>query len=363
MIKGEPIQQRDQVFRPEVNYRKLTALNCSMIKLFDTDPVKFFEQYKLGKVSKEKSGLALQIGDIVDFYLLDCRGDDDEFNTRFDEKFALAEHKSGGGQVYELAKILFEETVLDMDPETNEVKTSFDIRFSRAYENVQRLGYYKNKSEDKVLEDFNEKGYDHYQTLVDNIGKKVVEIYTLEKAKKVAELLKNDEFTKDVFCDCNEDLEYVPKFPIEWMYKEMKCKSELDILVIDHAKKTIYPKDLKTTYDNESFEIGYLKHKYYLQAAFYHLATQYWAKENNLEEYTVMPMEFIVGDTSSNNRRPVRFQLSETDLKAGLEGWGDIRGIHDLLSDITWAEKNDVWNTSRDVYENKGRMKLNIKYN
>src|SRR5688500_10561785 len=109
MIKGSVIKQRDLIRVPDVNYRKLTALNCSMIKLFDSDPVKFFEQFKLGKKpDTEKTSAALIIGDIVDFFLLDCRGDEDEFNNRFEDKFALFTGSKGTGQVFVLADTLYD---------------------------------------------------------------------------------------------------------------------------------------------------------------------------------------------------------------------------------------------------------------
>src|SRR5687768_1536010 len=103
MIKGVAIQQRDMVNVPNVNYRKLEALNSSMIRLFDENPIKFYEQFKLGKARKESKETSLIIGDLVDFYLLECKANEDEFNNRFDEKFALFEGKKGSGQVFLLA--------------------------------------------------------------------------------------------------------------------------------------------------------------------------------------------------------------------------------------------------------------------
>ena len=87
MIKGKKIQPKVIIDKPNVNYRKLDALNQSMIKLFDSDPVKFYEEFKLGRKRRDKKNVSLIIGDLVDFYLLSCRGDELEFNNRLDEKF------------------------------------------------------------------------------------------------------------------------------------------------------------------------------------------------------------------------------------------------------------------------------------
>lgn len=371
MVQGDLIVQRDMIQKPEVNYRKLDALNCSMIKMFDENPVKFFEIFKLGRAKKDDKTTSLLIGDIVDFYLLDCKGSEDEFNNRFDEKFALAEDKIGTSQVFTLANILFEISMESLNPETKEITTSFATRFTEAAAKAQAKGLYKGKKEDKILEDFNEKGYSYFQSLLDNIGKSVIDVSLLDKSKRVAEILMKDPYTSDVFLDNDDDIEYFPKFPIEWIYttksgKQIKCKSEVDILRLDHHNKVIYVKDLKTTYDNEGFEFNYIKMSYYLQAAFYHLAVKYWAVQEGMGDYKIEPMEFIVGDTSANNRRPIRYQITDRDLNYGINGFWfrDIyyRGIDDLIEEISWAEDTNNWNVSKVVFDNNGKMNLNIQY-
>lgn len=369
MIQGKTIKPHGEIMRKEVNYRTLEGLNCSMIKLFDTDPVKFFEQFKLGKKRKEEKTVSLIIGDLVDFYLLDCKGDWDEFNQRFDEKFALYEGNKGSGQVFLLADILFRVT-LD-NTEDGIVQKSFGTLFSEAFRRVQLEGKYKGGTEEKALLDFEAKGREYYDTLIDNVGKTVVEVSLLDKSKKVGDILKEDEFTSEIFSDENPNVEYFPKFTIEWKFrtkagKEIDCKSEVDILKINHSKKIIYAKDLKTNYDNENFEYSYLKYRYDLQAAFYFMAVKYWAIQEGMGEYSVMPMEFVVGDTSSNNRRPIRYKLSMDDITKGMSGYSlngkKYKGLIDLVEEISWAEDNNIWNCSKDVYDNKGVLKLGFRY-
>ena len=369
MILPEVVKEKDTIVRPELNYRELGALNCSMIKLYDTDPVKFFEQFKLGRRKKELKGTNLVIGDLVDFYLLDCSGNEDEWTDRFDEKFALFDGAKGSGQVFILADTLFEVTKNYLD-EDNQITETFDKRFTEAFQKVQALGKYSGKTEDKALEDFNKNGAVYFQSLLDNIGKIVVDISLLTKAVKVADLLKTDEFTVDVFAD-HENEETFAKFPIEWKWEcesgtIIDCKSEIDLLKVNHSTKEIYLYDLKTTYDNENFEYAYIKYAYYLQAAFYFKAVKYWAKQEDMIDYHIHPMEFIVGDTSANNRRPIRFSTEVHDLSNSLYGFSlrgvEHKGLFDLINEIDWAEKNDNWNCSKEVFEANGRLKLNLKY-
>lgn len=369
MIKGQQMKEKPNIIRSDVKYRDLPSLNCSMLKLFDSDPVRFFEQFKMGKKIKEKKTASLSIGDIVDFYILDCRGNEEEFDNRFDEKFCLYEEARGTAQVYQLADELFQITQKHVN-DKGEVTTSFATRFTEAFNRMQAAGKYSGKTEEKALEDFNKSGLNYFTFLMESEGKTVVDVSLLDRAKIVAKNLLEDSFTKDLWQE-DDNEEYFPKFPIEWEYttksgKKVACKSELDILKIDHKRKMIYPKDLKTTYDNEGFEYNYLKYRYDLQAAFYHCAVRDWANKEGMEAYGIAPMEFIVGDTSYNNRRPVRYQTTTEDLFASMNGFSinghHYKGVSELMEELEWAENTDNWNVSKMVYENNGKIKLGLKY-
>jgi hypothetical protein len=368
MIKGKQIQPKAFVDKPVMNYRKLDALNQSMLKTFDTDPIRFYNEFKLGKPAKEKKGTALIIGDLVDFYVLGCKGDEVEFASRFDEKFALFSGVKGTGQVFELADALFEETKLCAN-ERGEITCSFETRFNAALSRVRADGKYKKKDDAYILDDFEKNGLVYFQMLMDNIGKTVVDVSLMDKAKIVGNNLLRDDFTRHLFKHTEYD--YFTHFPIEWRYelgedKSILCKSEVDMLIIDHDAKIIQPMDLKTTYDNESFDFMYIKNSYYLQNAFYHKAVKVWAEENGMGDFLVMPMHFIVGDTSSNNRRPLLYETSSQDVVNGMFGFDlrgtHYRGVHELIMDIAWAEENEVWDCSKEAFDNKGKMKLNINY-
>lgn len=371
MIKGK-IKKTEAV--AAVNYRRLDALNQSMLKLFDTDPVKFYEEFKLGKTRDVKKSTAIVIGDIVDFYLLSCRGDEDVFHNRFDEKYALFSGDKGTGQVFILADKLFDLTV--RDTEDDKLKGSFEDRFSEAVIIIQRDGKYKGKTEDKILEDFEKNGLEYFQMMVDNIGKTVVDTSLVDKALSVGNKMKNDEFTKFILnfslIESKDDgMEILTHLPIQWQYvlrdgRIVDCKSEVDILVIDHTGRTVQMMDLKTSYDNESFDYMYIKNSYYLQNAFYSMAIKFWLALQGMEDYMILPSCFIVGDTSSNNRRPLIYETSEEDIIKGSIGF-DLRGNHyrgvmELIEEIGWCEDKNIWDCSRESYENMGQMKLEIKY-
>ena len=368
MIRGEVIKEMYSIQKADVDYRSLGALNSSMVKLFDSDPVKFYDQFKLGKKRKERATISTTIGDIVDFYLLDCKGDEREFDNRWDEKFVLFTGAKSG-QVFSLADELFDITK-DCVDEKGEVNVSFDTRFKEAFQKMQNMGYYKGKTEAKALKDFDDNARDYFQALMDNIGKTVVEMSLVEKAKRIAKDILTDDFTREVF-ETEEYMEFFAKMPIEWTYvynngKEIECKSEPDILKVDHTNRVIYILDVKTTFDNENFEFSYIKNGYYLQAAFYYLAVKQWAKQEGMENYTVVPTQFLVGDTSVNNRRPIIYKMTDEDLQASMEGFilkgVEYNGLKKIIEAISWAETNDLWNCSKEVFESKGILPLKLKY-
>lgn len=371
MIKGKPV--KDKVFDiPKVSYRKLDALNQTMIKLFDSDPVRFFEEFKLGKTRKIKKTPSLAIGDMVDFYLLACKGDEEEFHNRFDEKFALYSGNKGSGQVFLLADCLFELTERDTDEETGKVKTSFDTRFTEAVVRLQNDGKYKGKPEAKVLEDFETNGLEYFEMLLQNIGKTVVDTSLVDKALIVANKIKSDPFTRHLFTFPKSDkIEVLTHVPVMWKYqidkkRSITCKAEIDMVEIDHSNKVITIRDLKTAYDNESFEYAYIKNSYYLQNAFYHEAIAAWAVENDLGDYTIATMSFVVGDTSSNNRRPLVYQTYPKDVEAGMNGFvlrgTKYRGIKELIEEIAWCEEKEMWDCNKESYDKNGQLDLQIKY-
>lgn len=353
--------------KPEVNYRKLQALNYSMLKEWDENPVSFFDQFKMGKLKKRKSSGSMTIGDIAHFFTLDCRGSESEFENRYNEKFAFIDFEVGSGQVFILCDHLFTVTEDSMN-EDGIITMALEDRFEEAFKRVKAQDKYKGKDIDKVWDDFEANGQDYFKSLMDNIGKTIVTPAQLEKGKFVGNNLMRDPHTANIF-QGNVHTSY----PIEWVFtngdcSEVSCKSELDLFKIDDRRKKIFLYDLKCTWDNEGFEYSYLKYYYYIQQAYYWLAAVYYFTyvEPQYADYEIVPMQYVVADTSPNNRRPLIYPCTETDLRAGIYGFNlahkHYKGVNELMDEICFAENNDIWNMSKEAYQNKGIMKLNFDY-
>lgn len=341
----------------KTTYRQLEGLNQSMLKVFDSDPLKFYQEFVLKQPKEDSSSSAMLLGDLVDFYLLECRGNGADFDLKFDDNYVLFSGNRTSSQVFDLADELFKITKLNMTEE-GEIVTEFQTRFKEAFTNIQAIGKYKGKTWEKGLEDFTANGMEYFESLMKSIGKKVVDLGLVERAKAIAEQLLTDDFTKDIFNNKN----LVTKQVIEFEWYGFKCKSELDAFIIDHENKTIQPIDLKVTWDNESFEYMYIKNSYYLQQAFYDKALEEYSYQNNLNDYDVLPFWFIVGDSSKNSRRPLVYKLNSQHTYDGYHGFTFnnryYRGVNELMEAIDWSNFNQIWNCSKENFENNGVVEL-----
>ncbi len=356
---------------PTTDYRKIVAINQSAIKVYDTDPMKFFREFVLKEQRKEKDTFSLLLGTLVDYGVLECRGNEVEFEQNFDKYFTLFEGNKGTGQAFILADYLFEETMKSVN-DKGIITCSFVDRFTDAFNRIQADGKYSKKTGEWAIEDFvKSPANDYFSKLMDSIGKKVIDLKLVDKGKQLIKQLLTDDFTCEIF-NGNDDKEMLTKFIIEWKYTTLfgdilECKQEVDHLLIDHDKKEVIISDLKCNFDNELFEYSYLKYGYYIQNAFYYLGVKYWLDENKMKDYTILDgMRFIVADTSGNNRRPLIYQTTLDDLQKGLNGFylrgQRYEGVYGLLEAVNWAMATNIFNVTKENFDNNGQCKLNIQY-
>lgn len=350
----------------QIDYRKIEALNYSSLKLFDDSPLDYYRMIILKEKKEYNTNTALLIGSVVDFYLIDCNAVEEVFEDKFDTKFALYSGTKSTAQAFYLADILYKITV--RDTQDGICTTDFKTRFKEAMKIAQAEGKYKGKTEDKVLDDFNNTALSYYDELIQNADKQVVDIFILDKAKKIVEQLITHNFTYKLFQD-KKSIERLNKVVIQFTLEidgiDISCKSEIDMIHIDHEHKIVRPYDLKTTYDNDNFEYNFVKNKYYLQMAFYYLSIRAWMqKDEKIKDYKLESMKFVVADTSKNNRYPLVYTTDDELLKKGLKGFNYkeryYKGVEQLLSEVAWAFNNNIWKCTKETYENNGTIKLTI---
>ena len=344
-------------------YRKIDALSASDIKLFAKDRISFYHQKVLGEKRKEKTSDSLTLGTLIDYCLSDCKGSWQEFEQNFDNKFILLSVKKGTGQLFLLADLLYEYTLRDMDEEGN-ITSSFSIRFEEAFNKLQEQDKFKGKKVEWALEQFkNSEAETYFSENLKSIDKLAVDSWMLDKCKFIVENVLNDDNIKHLFEE-KENVDNLGKYVVEWEYKGLKAKSELDNLTIDHNTKEIIITEVKSTWDSEDFERTYLKLRYDLAAIYYYKAIQYAFED--LQDYTIK-FQFLVVDTSPQGLRPLIYKVSNIDLSNAEFGFKTksgyyYKGLDELVDEILWCQETQNWNISEKAFENNGILNLEINY-
>lgn len=344
-------------------YRKIDALSASDIKLFAKDRIAFYHQKVLGEKRKDKFSDSLTLGTLIDFALSDCKGSWQEFEQNFDDKFILLSVKKGSGQLFLLADLLYEYTLRDMDEEGN-ITSSFSVRFEEAFDKLQKDDKFKGKKVEWALEQFKDSDAETYfSENLKAIDKLPVDEWMLNKCKFIVENVLIDDNVKHLF-EKQENVENFGKYVVEWEYKGLKAKSELDNLTINHTNKEIIITEIKSTYDSEDFERTYLKLRYDLAAIYYYKAIQHTFPD--AQDYTIK-FQFLVVDTSPQGLNPLIYKVSDKDLINAEFGFKTklgyyYKGLDELVNEILWCQETQNWHISKAAYENNGILNLNINY-
>lgn len=181
-------------------------------------------------------------------------------------------------------------------------------------------------------------------------------IFALEKVK----ILLEHPFSKNLFYN---DSENIYQYFFEIKYDKFILKGVLDQIEINHNKKTVRFRDLKTGENkSSSFITSFLKYKYYLQACIYNLIFKDFCKKHHLKNYTLLNFQFIY--LSKNENFPLIFEFNEKWNKAALNGFvlftGEkVKGLHELLEEIYYHFKTNQFEFSKEIIENNGVVQLN----
>lgn len=133
-------------------------------------------------------------------------------------------------------------------------------------------------------------------------GKKIVSREDFDDAFKLAQTLVRHPFTSTIFGTKNtKDIEYIyqSQFLVDWTLpsgKTVKIKIMPDLLVVNHAKKTIRPVDLKhMSLPGYTFKENFLNLRYDIQASEYtDVLQKVIDSDDEYRDYTILPYYFAV---------------------------------------------------------------------
>lgn len=176
----------------------------------------------------------------------------------------------------------------------------------------------------------------------------------------------------------NQEILY--QYPIYFSYNGVDCRALLDMVIIDHDKKTIQPIDIKTMGDQSIYFPKSLRQRRYdIQAAFYTQALFQWCIDNDrYTDYRILKFKFIV-ESTTNPGNPLVFTCDEELLKIGKFGresfrlkgvssiklidmyYGktdEVKGFDQLIKDYKWYLENG-FEKKREIVEAQGEFQIN----
>ncbi len=311
------------------------------------------QAYKAG-LEFDPSSSALSLGTAVDLMLTEP--------DKFDEEIYVMSAEKPGSEMM----LKYVEELYKTDSKDTAWKTS---------------GFKMNQA--GVEKKFLTEGKAYYNALQTSNERKILDVADMFKATQMVNTVKANPFTKKYFV-AEDGVELLFQFPITWTIgineigtgkiEAVSAKSILDVIQIDHNKKTIQPIELKT--GAESFFKSFWRYRRYLQGSMYHNAVLdlFWENAPIAEEYEIKNIKFVYLDTNLV-LPPVIYNMTESDLTIGRLGRlttsliGEntfaysnnykYKGYVRLVEELDWHQRTDQWNYSYDVYQNNGEVDIN----
>lgn len=336
--------------RAEKNYRELEIDSSSSLKDFSMDRRKYYKKYVLNEEIEESDSQAIKMGKLVETLLMEPH--------LFDDKFYMSSCISAPtGLMLKFVESLYKFTRNATNEEGLITRTFKELSRDAYEESGFKIKY------DAVISKFIDSDAEIYYNELRKVKSQGLTVVTSEDvsiAEKIVQEMKKNPVTSAIVNQVN-DVRYtvLTQHQIErYMIDDYLFKSMMDRVIIDHDTKTIQVYDLKCVWAVENFyEEYYLYRRAYIQAYLYQKAMRQFADDNEMGEYKVLPMRFIVCD-SINYYNPLIYVVSQERLNDAYEGFEykgrSYPGVKVLIQDLKWAKLNDIWNISRENSVNNG---------
>jgi hypothetical protein len=341
--------------KTEAVYRANMLDSSSSLKEFSMDRKKYYRKYILGEDVEDKDTQAATTGRVVETLLLEPE--------LFDERFYMSSCvEAPSALMLAFVNALYKFTKEATDDHGNVTRNFEDISKDAYVESGFKIKY------EAVIGKFvgsDAEIYYNEMRTVKSRGLTVVTAEDVTNAEKIVEELRNNPVTKDVVnLVSSARYSVYNQLQVEgYQIDDMKFKSMMDKVIVDHEERTLQVYDLKCTWSVENFlEEYYLYRRAYIQALLYFYATAYFRDTNNeMSGYIVLPPKFIVCD-STNYYNPLIYTLDPADLDSAYEGFThknrEYKGVGTIIADLQWALENNVWNISRENSLSNGLVNI-----
>lgn len=170
---------------------------------------------------------------------------------------------------------------------------------------ADEIEFYKNWRPDNRIKAAKEQCDEYYRLLIIAEGKTVIDQQTYDEAAAAARALRNSPATAWYFAKDNpfDGIERVYQAKFKAEFDGIPYSAMMDLVVIDHNEKKIYPCDLKTSSHMEyDFFRSFIEYSYDIQARQYAaILKANIEKDNYFKDFEIMPYRFIVVNRKSLN--------------------------------------------------------------
>ena len=229
------------------------------------------------------------------------------------------------------------------------------------------LGVYKSYNDQKIIDTVIKAGSTYFKDKVVSNDKILIKPEMWQHASHTAATLISHKYTGKYFAHDVPGIEIIYQYKFVTMINGYECKGMLDVLVVNHNAKLIFPVDLKTGESPcKDFPILYTAHRYYIQGALYKEGIKsVIAEDEDLKDYEVKPFEFIY-ISKLNPNKPSKFTVDDNMHSACLKGFTDrygykYKGVYDLFDDYYFSKNNNNSEYTEEEIMNKGVTNMDLK--
>jgi len=285
----------------EAGYRKDPALSYSTLAKFEREGF-----HKLDTLFDKVETSSLIFGSMVDTLITGSK-------EEFDELFFVADFPLIPDNESDVVKDIYNNSpkniinLKDVDPKI-------------ILDSCNRLSYRNNWKDqtriDKIIQD----GEEYFGILSVSENKKVVSSEDYKKAVLCKQAIEYSPATKDFFVTdpfSNENIERI--FQSDTLLPEISLRCMVDLLNVNHDKKTIQPIDLKTSshYEDEFYK-SFIQWRYDIQGRLYwRLINETVSKDDYFKDFKVLPYKFVV--VNKESLTPLVWDFSNSITKGDLQ--------------------------------------------
>ena len=319
----------------EKQYRQLPHLSYSILAKYAREG---FEGYL--HLNDDEESESLTFGSVLDCLITEPK--------QFDERFKVVDCKVTG-KIKDVLDYVLEKHYEDRSDDISSVTKQ---EYIEAFANCE---FYPNlKLETKLLKFQNDDAKLYYKEKQCARGKQVITTEVFDDATNTANALKYDRYIGRFFADYTKDpfMESIYQLKLQAKIGSYIYKCMIDLLIIDHSKKMIFPIDLKSSSKPEyEFAKSFSYWRYDIQARLYwSILNTVVVHSKDFCDYTIADYTFIVINKKSLN--PLVWTFKHT------KDQGDI-----VIGDKTYESPFSIAGKLKPLIENNATMPLEIKKN